>query len=343
MRVALLGAGSIGTILGALLSRAGTDIVLVDCYEDHVEALNWCGARIVGFIDDTIPVTAILPSEMNGLYDLVISTTKQTVLQESLHHALPYMHENSVVLTLQNGIPEEIAAQVVGPDRVMGGGVEFGATWLTPGVTELTSDKSSLKITFGQPDGQITDKTRDVARILSQFGQVTVTTNIRGVRYSKLTDNATFSAMSAVLACNNGKILDSYEAMTCIAHLGREAGSIIKRLKIAPEKIFGLKPILENVGFTTKKEMDEVIYDYWTPIYTPFRAGVASMLQDIEKGKQCEINQINGKFLELGEELEIEVPFMKKVVDIITRMQNGDRKLEHAWNNLKLFQIPQLS
>jgi 2-dehydropantoate 2-reductase len=343
MRVALLGAGSIGTILGALLSRAGVDIVLVDSYEEHVEALNRHGAKIVGFIDGTIPVTAILPSEMNATYDLIISTTKQTALQESLHHALNFMHHDSVVLTLQNGIPEDIAEQIVGPGRVMGGGVGFGATWLTPGVTELTSDESSLKITFGQPDGQITEKTRDVARILSQFGQTTITTNIRGVRYSKLTDNATFSAMSAVLACSNGKILDSYEAMTCIAHLGREAGLIIKRLKITPEKIFSLQPMMENVGFTTKKEMDEVIYDYWTPIYTPFRVGVASMLQDIEKGKQCEINQINGKFLELGEELGIEVPFMKTVVDIISRMQDGDLKLEHAWNNLKLFEIPELS
>ena len=343
MRIALLGAGSVGTILGALLSRTGADIVLVDSYEEHVDALNLHGAKIVGLIDRTIPVTAILPSELKATYDLIISTTKQTDLQESLHHALNHMHDDSVVLTLQNGVPEEIAEQVVGPGRVMGGGVGFCATWLEPGVTELTSDESSLEITFGQPDGRITEKTRDVARILSQFGQASITTNIRGVRYSKLTDNATFSAMSTVLACSNGTILDSYPAMTCIAHLGREAGLIIQRLKITPEKIFGFQPIIDNVGFTTKKEMDEVIYDYWTPIYTPFRAGVASMLQDIEKGKKCEIKQINGKFVELGEELGVEVPFMKTVVDIVTRMQDGELRLEHAWKNLALFHNPELS
>ena len=222
----------------------------------------------------------------------------------------------------------------------MGGGVEFGATWLAPGVSELTSDPSSLKIYFGQLDGQITKKTKEVLNVFSKFGQSEISTNILGTRFSKLTDNSTFSAMSAVLGCNNGKILDSYGAMTCIAHLGREAGLIIEKTGVHPEKVFGLQPIMKNVGFSTKKQMDDVIYNYWTPIYSPFRSGVASMLQDIEKGRKCEVNQINGKFIELGGKFGIEVPFMKTVVSIINRMEKGELKLENAWKNLKYFDTP---
>jgi len=343
MRIALTGAGSIGTILGALISKAGEDIELVDSNKDHVDALNRNGAKIVGFINSTIPVKAILPSEMSGKYDLIISTTKQNTLKKSLTSALPYMHDQTVVLTLQNGIPENISRQIVGPDRVMGGGVEFGATWLAPGVSELTSDQGSLKITFGQLDGKITKKTKQIQKVFSQFGQSEISTNILGVRFSKLTDNSTFSAMSAVLGCNNGKILDSYKAMTCIAHLGREAGLIIEKTGIHPEKIFGLQPIMKNVGFSTKKQMDDVIYNYWTPIYSPFRSGVASMLQDIEKGRKCEIHQINGKFIELGKQVGIDVPFMRTAVDIVTKLENGELKLENAWGNLNFFDIPELS
>jgi 2-dehydropantoate 2-reductase len=342
MRIALLGAGAIGTILGALLTKGNEDIVLVDHYKEHVDAMNQNGAKIVGFMDCIVPVKAITPNEMKGKYDLIISTTKHTALEESFNHALQYMHANTVVLTLQNGIPEDISRKIVGSDNVMGGGVEFGATLLKPGVSELTSHKSSLMITFGRADGQITQKTKQVQKVFSKLGSSEISRNILGVRFSKLTDNSTFSAMSAVLACDNGKILDSYEAMKCIAHLGREAGLIIEKLGIHVEKIFGLHPIMENVGFTTKKEMDDVIYNYWTPIYSPFRAGVASMLQDIKKGRTCEINQINGKFLELGKQVGIETPFMETVVDIVTKLQDGELNLSNAWDNLKYFDVPEL-
>ena len=340
MRIALIGAGSIGTILGALISKGGKDIELVDSHKEHVDALNRNGAKIVGFINSTIPVKAIMPNEMSGKYDLIISTTKQTALKESLTSALQYMHDKTIILTLQNGIPEDISRQIVGPDRVMGGGVEFGATWLAPGVSELTSDKSSLRITFGRLDGRITKKTKQIQKIFSHFGKSEISTNILGTRFSKLTDNSTFSAMSAVLGCNNGKILDSYRAMTCIAHLGREAGLIIEKIGIHPEKIFGLQPIMKNVGFSTKQQMDDVICNYWTPIYSPFRLGVASMLQDIEKGRKCEINQINGKFIELGKQVGIEVPFMQTAVRIVTQLEKGELKLKNAWKNLKYFDIP---
>ena len=130
MRIALLGAGSIGTILGALISRGGENIVLVDSYKNQVESLNQNGAKIIGFMDCIIPVKAILPNEMSGKYDLIISTTKQTTLTESLTNALPFMHDQTIVLTLQNGIPEDISKRIVGEERVMGGGVEFGASWV---------------------------------------------------------------------------------------------------------------------------------------------------------------------------------------------------------------------
>jgi 2-dehydropantoate 2-reductase len=342
MRIALIGAGSIGTILGASLSQGEENIVLVDSYKEHVDALNQNGAKIVGFMDCTIPVKAITPDEMDGKYDLIISTTKLNALEASLNYVSQFIHDNTVVLTLQNGIPEDISKKIFKADNVMGGGVEFGATWRKPGISELTSSKSSLMITFGRLDGQITEKTKEIQKVFSKFSPSEISTNLLGVRFSKLTDNSTFSGMSAVLACNNGKILDSYEAMTCIAHLGREAGLIIEKLGIKVEKIFGLQPLMKNVGFSTKREMDDVIDNYWNPIYSGYRSGVASMLQDVEKGRKSEINHINGKFLELGKKVGIETPFMETVVDIVTKLEEGQLNVSNAWESLKYFDIPEL-
>jgi 2-dehydropantoate 2-reductase len=340
MRIALLGAGSIGTIMGALLCQSGQDVVLVDNFTEHVDTLNQCGARIKGKMECTIPVQAILPEEMEGCYDLIVSLTKQTVLRLSLQNALPHMHADTILLTLQNGIPEDISREFVSEDKIMGGGVEFGATWLEPGVSELTTDKETLGITFGPLNGCINEDAKRIQHAFSGLHHVHLVENILGLRYSKLTDNSTFSAMSTALGCCWGDILDSHAAMTCIAHLGREAAMIIEKAGVLPEKIFGFQPLVENLGFSSQEEMDTVIYDYWTPLYTPFRSCKASMLQDIEKGRQCEIDFINGKFVALGKQYGVPTPYMESAVRIITMLQNNELSLSNAWNNLNAFPMP---
>ena len=113
MRVALLGAGSVGTIIGALITEGGENIVLVDSYAEQVDMLNTHGVRITGHLNRSLPVKAILPEEMEGEYDLVISTTKQSSLAESLKNILEHIHDQTIVLTLQNGIPEDISKNIV--------------------------------------------------------------------------------------------------------------------------------------------------------------------------------------------------------------------------------------
>lgn len=77
MRVAIFGAGSLGTILGAYISKAGVEIELINRNKAHVEALNTCGAKVVGTINFSQPVVAYTPEEMSGKYDVVFLMTKQ--------------------------------------------------------------------------------------------------------------------------------------------------------------------------------------------------------------------------------------------------------------------------
>lgn len=343
MKIALIGAGAIGTILGALMTKAGEDVVLVDVNKEHVDALNKHGAKLIGHIDATIPVKAVLESEMEGKFDLIILLTKQTALRSCLASKAPFMHENTVLLTLQNGIPEDISREFVREDQVWGGGVEFSATWIGPGVAELTCDFSSVGITFGRADGEVPEKANELKKCFSGLAHAEVTDNLMGLRYTKLTDNSVFSGLPTALGCDVGKVLDSEKAMACIAHLGMEAGIIINKLGVRPIKLFGLQPLVENVCFSNKAEMENVIKNYWTPIYTPYRAQIASMLQDIRLGRQCEINFIDGKFVEKAKSLGIKAPFMEKVVEIVTKLERKELKLENAWDNLDFFEIPKLS
>ena len=108
MRAAIIGIGSLGTIVGALITKSGKPIDLVDSYQENIDALNRSGATITGAIDLNVPVSAYTPDQMTGEYDLVFLLTKQTNNRIVLPQLLPHLHRDSVVCTLQNGIPEEL-------------------------------------------------------------------------------------------------------------------------------------------------------------------------------------------------------------------------------------------
>jgi 2-dehydropantoate 2-reductase len=93
MKIAVIGAGSLGTIIGALLAKGGRDVILVDANEEHVKALNKKGAKIVGFMELTIPVKAITPSQMEGTYDLIIYLVKTAYNNVALPQIIPHLHE----------------------------------------------------------------------------------------------------------------------------------------------------------------------------------------------------------------------------------------------------------
>ena len=106
MRVAILGCGAMGTVLGAYMTKNGCDVEMIDSYAEHVRALNEKGAHIVGTVDLTVPVKAIVPEQMEGIYDIVFLFTKQTANDVVLPHLLPHLRPGSTVGTLQDGVPQ---------------------------------------------------------------------------------------------------------------------------------------------------------------------------------------------------------------------------------------------
>ena len=77
MRYAIYGAGALGTVLGAYIAKAGVEIDLVNRNEKHVAALKERGAKIVGTVNFTQKVNALLRSEMTGMYDVIVLMTNQ--------------------------------------------------------------------------------------------------------------------------------------------------------------------------------------------------------------------------------------------------------------------------
>ena len=205
MRAAIYGAGSLGTILGAFISKNGGQIDLINHNEKHVAALREKGAHVVGTLDFTQKVTALTDKEMTGVYDIIFLMTKQQDNARTVTFLKDYLAEDGVIVTLQNGLPEPQIAEIVGEDRVLGCTVAWGATMLGPGVCELTSSPDSLTFSLGSTFKVKGNHFADVKALLEKMGQVEVDENFLGTRWSKLLINAAFSGMSAVLGCTFGE------------------------------------------------------------------------------------------------------------------------------------------
>lgn len=198
-RYAIYGAGSLGTVLGAYITKNGGEIDLINRNKAHVEALNTKGATIKGTVNMNVPVKAITPDEMEGKYDVILLMTKQLFNTEVVTKLKDHLTDKGVIVTLQNGLPEPGIAEIVGADRTMGCTVEWGAALNEPGVCTLTSEPDSLSFHMGKMDGISDAQFKMVKDLLELMCPVHEEDNLIGARWSKLLINATFSGLGAVV------------------------------------------------------------------------------------------------------------------------------------------------
>ena len=333
MRVAIYGAGSLGTILGAYISKAGVAIELINRNKAHVEALQTQGAKVVGTVDFTQPVVAYTPAEMSGTYDIIFLMTKQQHNPEVVAMLRPYLAEDGVLVTFQNGLPEVQIAEILGEERVLGCTVAWGATLQSPGVCELTSAPDALSFSLGAITEQKNKHFDYVKELLEKMGTVDVEENFLGTRWSKLLINAAFSGMSAVLGCTFGEAAGPKESRRIVQALIKECIDVCKAGGIRIEPVQG-KDIVKLLDYSNA--LKRAFSFFIIPIAIRKHAKLkASMLQDLEKGKLTEVDAINGAVSATGRKVGCPTPMNDRVVEIIHRIEQGE--LRPCRDNLRLF------
>lgn len=330
---AIYGAGSLGTVLGAYISKNGGEIDLINRNKAHVEALNKNGATINGTVDMTVPVTAITPDEMTKKYDVIFLMTKQLFNKEVVTMLKDFLTEKGVIVTLQNGIPEPGIAEIVGAEHTMGCTVEWGAALTAPGVCTLTSEPDSLSFHMGKMEGISDEQFNTVKEILELMCPVHEEKNLIGARWSKLLINATFSGLGTVVGGVFGAVSEDKDvrkiAVRCMKEcidVGHAAGA-----EFVPVQ---------------GKDITKLFY-YTNPIKRAFatllvpiamkkhREIEPSMLQDLKAGKPCEVDAINGVVCEWGRKCSVPTPINDRIVEIIKKEQSGE--LDKRKSNIYLF------
>ncbi len=315
-RIAIMGAGGMGTLLGAHLNRNGIPVDLIDVNRAHVDALNQNGATVIGTEDFTVPVHALTPDEITGEYDLIFFMVKQPFNASALGALEGHVSADGVVCTLQNGLPEPVVAEVFSEERTMGCAVTFTATLTAPGVTRSGSEKVNWHGTLGQLDGAVTDKVRAVHAVLETVLPVEITENLSGVRWSKLLVNCTMSGVSAALGCSFGAILENPEALRCAQFVARELLLVTDAMGVALPPVGRDEDFRELMYFETEQEREQTSGIYHR-LWGPSASAEASMLQDLRRGTPSEIDFINGVLSAEGKRVGVLTPVCDRLIEIV--------------------------
>lgn len=337
MRIAILGAGSLGTIAGAYIAAGGKDVELIDVYQAHVDALNQTGAQITGTTDFQAKVKAITPDDMSGTYDLVLLLTKQLYNESVLKDLLPYLDDQSVVLSLQNGIPEEKVASIVGRERVIAGSVEFGATFIEPGVSRLTTEFNRFKqyaFQIGELNGETTGRIQKIKSILDLVGGTHISDNLVGTKWSKLLINNAFSGLSAALNVEYGVVLDHDISIVSAVRIADETIKVghANGVKFATMSSFDI----ESLEIQSDKDIPKRI-DTLRVLMESSRLLKASMLQDLEKKRKTEIDYINGVVPRSASGKQISTPYNDMVVRLVKQAEESQIVPDFE-TNIKFFE-----
>ncbi len=333
-KVAIYGAGSLGTVLGAFMTKNGVDVELVNRNKAHVEALRESGAHIVGTVEMTVPVKAVYPDEMEGTYAVIFLMTKQLFNPEVVAFLKPKLSEDGVIVTLQNGIPEPGIAEIVGAEHTMGCTVEWGATLSAPGECTLTSDKESLSFHMGRMEGITDAQTQRVKDLLETMCPVHMEDNLPGARWSKLLINATFSGLGTVVGGCFGAVSEDKDVQPIALRCMKECIDVGRAAGVTFAPVQG-KDITKLFYYTNG--VKKAFAKFLLPIAMKKHRDIEpSMLQDLKNGKACEVDAINGVVCAWGRKCGVPTPVNDRIVDVIKKEQTGELPLDNS--NLRLFE-----
>ena len=298
MKVVVLGSGAMGSLYGGTLAEAGCEVVFVDVWKDHVEAINERGLTIEKPEGEkTIRgMRAVLKASDAGNADLVIVFVKATATEEAMRGALSLVGERTTVLTLQNGLGNvEKLCCFVQSSNVIAGTTGHGAMLLGPGKIRHAGVGDTV---IGELDGSRSERIEAIAALLEQAGMASkISTNVLGLIWTKLIVNVGINALTAVTGLKNGRLVDFLETETLMKAAIEEACSVAERKGI----------ILE---------VDEP-FEYTRNVAKKTAENRSSMLQDILAKRPTEITVINGAIVDEGKRLGIPTPVNSLLTDMV--------------------------
>ena len=323
MKIAVLGAGSIGSSVGADLTDAGLDVTIIDQWPAHVEVMKESGLDItMPDMHLQIPVTAWHLCELAEhmpKFDVVFLVVKSYDTGWLAKLIEPYLKEDGVFIGLQNGMNNETISNVVGIERTIGAVVELSAEIFTPGIVKRDTPRNGTWFGLGELDGSITPRLEEVKKIMENVAKISLTKNIEGAKWTKLICNTMTMGPIGLTGLKNWDARKLPGMFEMSVALGRESMAVGKALGYELEPVFGLKA--EDFS----EANDEMLINAMETLMSHVgKEGITAAIHDHIKGRQSEMSLVSGLVARAGEKLGIPVTCNAAVTEIDRRINEGE-------------------
>jgi 2-dehydropantoate 2-reductase len=283
MRVVIFGAGSLGSLVGGLLTRRH-DVTLVG-RQPHIQAIEESGLVIAGMVEAVVVPHAV--ESVSGLQqaDMVVITVKSYDTKAALEAVRPLVAEGTLVVSLQNGLNNAELITMAYPGKAVIGVTSLGATKSGPGRVYYAGEGDTH---FGvwKGDNRIAEK---VAEVFNSIGlDSNVTEDIMSELWAKAIINAAINPVTAIARCKNGRILKD-ESLLKVAEMACREG---ERAAKANNVDLGDGDMFDRVKLVLRRTSENR----------------SSMLQDVERRKRTEIDEISGEIVRRAEKAGVDTP-----------------------------------
>ena len=298
MRIAVVGAGAMGSVYAALLATAGNDVLVVDPWAEHVEAIRERGLRVEGASGDrTVRLEAVTRLDHDRPVDLVVIATKAMDVRAASETARALLGSETIVLPIQNGLGSvDAVVDALGGGRVVVGVAEgFGASIVAPGHAH---HHGMARVRLGERDGPVTPRIERLAELWRAAGFTAETYgDVDRLVWQKLICNVSFSGTCALLDLTIGEVLADANAWSVAATCGSEAHAVAVASGV-------------DVG------IDDPV-EYVAAFGARLAGARPSLALDLRAGRPTEIDVLNGAIADRAVALCLEAPVNATVAALV--------------------------
>jgi 2-dehydropantoate 2-reductase len=297
MKVAVMGAGAVGCYYGAMLARAGHEVVLIG-RPSHVEAVKAQGLRLeTQAFDAHVRMAASTEAGAVQGADLVLFCVKSTDTESAAAQIAPHLAPDALVLTLQNGVDNDARVRSVLSNDVAAAVVYVATEMAGPGHVRHHG-RGELVIAPSR-------RSEEVARHLEAAGVPTqISGNVRGSLWAKLILNCAYNALSAVTQLPYGVLVKGTGVTDVIRDVVAECLAVAKAEGV---------DVVGDTGAAIRGIAQTMPSQY------------SSTAQDLARGKLSEIDHLNGLVVRRGEALGVPTP-ANRVLFVMVKLLEGKQQ-----------------
>jgi 2-dehydropantoate 2-reductase len=306
VRVAVVGAGAMGSVYAALLAAAGNEVLVVDAWEAHVAAIREHGLRVEGASGDRVVAidATTAPAAAAGPVDLLVLATKAMDVRDAAEGARPLVGPGTLVLPIQNGLGSaDAVAEILGDDAVAIGVAEgFGASIVGPGHAH---HHGMALVRLGERHGPVTPRIEEVAALWRAAG-FTVETydDVDRLVWQKVVCNVSFSGTCALLDLTIGEVLADPDAWRVASACGTEAHAVA----VASGVDLGIDDPVAYVAAFGERIAD----------------ARPSLALDLRAGRRTEVDVLNGAIADRARTVGVAAPVNAVVADLVRACERLD-------------------